>query len=167
MVNLAGEVVGVSCMKALAADGVSFAIPIDAVREVVGQLEARGRVVRPYIGVKLLQLSRHSVGAMRRRDPGFPPLRGGVLVPAVAPGSPAARAGLREGDVIVRIGEPGGGGGEATAAALVKALEGSIGRELALEVLRPDGRGGGETLRLKVVAEEAGQQTPHGDGGRG
>ena len=49
---------------------------------------------------------------------------------------------------------------------LVKALEGSIGRELALEALRPDGRGGGETLRLKVVAEEAGQRTPHGDGGR-
>jgi HtrA serine peptidase 2 len=164
LVNLAGEVVGVSCMKALAADGVSFAIPIDTVREVVAQLETRGRVVRPYIGVKLLQLSGNSVAAMRRRDPGFPPLRGGVLVPAVAPGSPAARAGLREGDVILRVGDSG----EATAGALVKALEGSIGRELALEVLRPDGKGGGETLRLKVVAEEAGQQpTAQREGGSG
>ena len=42
-------------MKALAADGVSFAIPIDAAKEVMAALEVHGRVIRPYIGIKMLQ----------------------------------------------------------------------------------------------------------------
>lgn len=41
-------------MKAVAADGVSFAIPVDTAWEVVQQLLARGRVIRPFIGKCLL-----------------------------------------------------------------------------------------------------------------
>lgn len=52
---LQGEVVAICNMKALAADGVSFAIPIDAAKEVVAALAAHGRVIRPYIGIKMLQ----------------------------------------------------------------------------------------------------------------
>ena len=47
--------VAICNMKALAADGVSFAIPIDAAKEVVAALAAHGRVIRPYIGIKMLQ----------------------------------------------------------------------------------------------------------------
>ena len=47
--------VAICSMKALAADGVSFAIPIDAAKEVVAALEVHGRVIRPYIGIKMLQ----------------------------------------------------------------------------------------------------------------
>ena len=187
--NLSGEVIGISCMKALVADGVSFAIPIDTVRNVVRQLELNGRVIRPYIGVKLLQLKQHTVDQMRRRDPTFPTgVSGGVLIPQVMVGSPAALAGLQPGDIIVKYG--GGGGGTSsrsssrgysdasaspspsssssssaspsssssssscTVGGLVGALEQHIGRELPIEVVRKDGKGGSVTVELRVVAEE-------------
>lgn len=61
LVNLDGEVIGVNNMKVLAADGVSFAIPIDTAKEVIAQLNLQGRVMRPYLGVKMLQLNpRHN-----------------------------------------------------------------------------------------------------------
>lgn len=152
LVNLAGEVIGVSCMKAVAADGVSFAIPIDTVREVVRQLEVHGRVIRPYIGVKLLQLNRHTVDQMRKKDSAFPDVPGGVLVPHVAPGSPAARAGLQQGDIITRY---NGESKEATTSGLIRALEAHIGRELRLDVVRRSAGGGVTAVSLTVVAEEA------------
>jgi S1-C subfamily serine protease len=188
LVNLAGEVVGISSMKALTADGVSFAIPIDTAKHVVAQvrhvcimspttvvpkarrrmlwgrafltpgetmymyckgycinsrefrggmqsacdaaqlkimrpnrqtwvdghvtceahlgvgwrqLKAHGRVVRPYIGIKMLQLNEGKASMLRRADPAFPAVKAGILVPQVSPGSPASRAGLRPGDIIV------------------------------------------------------------------
>jgi HtrA serine peptidase 2 len=154
LVNLAGEVVGVSSMKALAADGVSFAIPIDSVREVVRQLEVYGRMIRPYIGVKLLQLNRYTASQLRKKDSHFPFVVAGVLVPQVASGSPAEKAGLKAGDIIVRY---DGSGKEVTTSGFIKALEQHIGEELSIEVVRPDGKGdgGGRTINLKIVAEEA------------
>lgn len=105
LVNLDGAVVGISSMKALGAQGVSFAIPVDAAKTVVASLRQHGRVVRPYLGVKLLELSPAVAAQMREREPGFPAnVERGVLVPAVVPGSPAARGGLRPGDVITAWG---------------------------------------------------------------
>jgi HtrA serine peptidase 2 len=155
LVNLAGEVVGVSCMKALAADGVSFAIPIDTVREVVRQLEIHGRVIRPYIGVKLLQLNPYTVLQLRKKDPNFPYVSSGVLVPAVAAGSPADKAGLKSGDIIVRY---GGSTKDVTTSMFIKQLEQHIGEEMSLDVVRPDGKGGSAAVSLKIVAEEAAGQ---------
>lgn len=60
-----GEVIGISNLKAIAGDGVSFAIPIDTAKDVINQLLAPGgRVARPYIGCKTLELnSRCGLGA--------------------------------------------------------------------------------------------------------
>lgn len=157
LVNLAGEVIGVSCMKALAADGVSFAIPIDFVREVVKQLEIHGRVIRPYLGVKLLQLNRHNAAQFRTRDPSFPDVMGGILVPHVQPGSPAEKAGIRQGDVIVEYegSSPEGSGRDITTAHFVKYLGANIGKPLRVKVVRSDGHGGSVQKSLTLIAQEA------------
>jgi putative serine protease PepD len=68
--------------------GVGFAVPSNILRSVIAQLEAGGRVRRAYLGV--------STGAALAG--------GGARVRSVVPGGPAAGAGLRAGDVIVRIG---------------------------------------------------------------
>ena len=68
------------------------------------QLEEAGRVRRPHVGMKLLELNAAKIAQLRARDAGFPSVTAGILVPAVTPGSPAAAAGLQAGDIIT--GEP-------------------------------------------------------------
>jgi len=104
LVNLDGEVVGINTMKALRSDGISFALPIDLVKDVVEQLKTHGFVKRPYLGIKLLTLSPRVLEELKERDPHFPSdVSYGVLVPQVLPGSPADRGGLRAGDVIIEF----------------------------------------------------------------
>lgn len=152
LVNLFGEVVGISAMKAVAADGVSFAIPVDTAVDVMRQLKEHGRVIRPYVGIKMLQLNKHSAAQFRKRDPAFPRVEAGILVPGVHPGSPAERAGLRPGDCIIGFGEPACRPDQVTTTALIRALGEHIGRPLALRLARP----GGKVETLSVVAQEAG-----------
>jgi S1-C subfamily serine protease len=64
------------------------------------QLINTGRVVRPYIGIKMLQLNSGNLVEFRKRDPTFPDVSHGILVPHVTVASPAYKAGLRPGDVI-------------------------------------------------------------------
>ncbi len=73
--------------------GLGFAIPIDRVRRVAEDLLAHGSVRRPWIGVKVEQ-----VGASAGRGS----LNSGAPIETIVPGSPAAEAGLRVGDVIIR-----------------------------------------------------------------
>nr|ABK24658.1 unknown [Picea sitchensis] len=103
LVNLDGEVIGINTMKALAADGVSFAIPIDSVIKTVEHFKKHGRVVRPWLGLKMLELNELIIAQLKERDPSFPDVTEGVLVPQVTPGSPAHRSGFRPGDVVVQF----------------------------------------------------------------
>jgi len=95
LVNAAGEVIGVNSSifsPSGGSIGMGFAIPINRARRVVDDLLAHGVVRRPWIGIQP-ELSRARDGA---------PINGGVVVASVVPGSPAARAGIRAGDVITR-----------------------------------------------------------------
>ncbi len=96
LVNALGEVIGVNSSifsPSGGSIGLGFAIPINRVIRVTEDLLAHGAVRRPWIGIKTeLPASGSSRGS----------LRGGVIVRTVAPGSPAARAGLLPGDQLVR-----------------------------------------------------------------
>jgi len=99
LVNAEGEVIGVNSSiysTSGGSIGLGFAIPINRVRRVVEDLLEHGSVRRPWVGVKL-DLTR----ARTTREV----IASGARVGVVTPGSPAARAGIRPGDVIVRAGE--------------------------------------------------------------
>jgi len=96
LIAATGEVVGVNSSiytPSGGSIGLGFAIPIDRARRVAEDLLAHGSVRRPWIGVKVAQ-----TGATAGRGS----LNTGATIERIVPGSPAAEAGLRVGDVIVR-----------------------------------------------------------------
>ncbi len=97
LLNLAGEVVGINVAVHREAQGVGFAIPINMARVVVPQLRQYGRVMRSWLGVSIAPVRENMVDWMRLPD------SRGALVQDVEPGSPAAAADIRSGDVIRRF----------------------------------------------------------------
>jgi serine protease Do len=100
LVNARGEVVGINTLiiQPDKATGLSFAIPINLVRDIVPQLAARGRVTRGRLGIESFDAS-----AQVRHQLNLPSERSGILVDKVERGTPAARAGLRKGDFIFML----------------------------------------------------------------
>jgi S1-C subfamily serine protease len=99
LLNSRGEVVGVNTAIIRGAQSISFAVAIDIAAWVIPQLLQHGRVRRAYLGVAGL-----TVALDRRIVRGFELTQGhAVRVSGVEPESPAARAGLREGDLIVGL----------------------------------------------------------------
>ena len=97
--NLKGEVVGIN--TAIIGQGIGFAVPIDMVAGVVDELQREGRVARGWMGVGLRTLDAQ-LGEKLGVD-----ARSGVVLGEIYPGTPAAEAGLRAGDVLTTLdGEP-------------------------------------------------------------
>ena len=98
--NVEGEVVGINTAiftRTGGSNGISFAIPVDAVKTVVDQLKSKGRVERGWLGVRVQMMTPELAESFGLKEPA------GALVSEVEPGSPAANAGLRSGDVILRV----------------------------------------------------------------
>jgi serine protease Do len=98
LVNADGVVIGVNTSiysPSGGSVGLGFAIPINRAKRVTEDLVAHGRLRQPWIGIKVQQPS--------GRDPRAA-LNAGVIVTAVVPGSPAAKAGIEAGDQVVRAG---------------------------------------------------------------
>uniref|UniRef100_A0A5B7AZ55 Putative protease Do-like 14 n=1 Tax=Davidia involucrata TaxID=16924 RepID=A0A5B7AZ55_DAVIN len=147
LVNVDGEVVGVNIMKVLAADGLSFAVPIDSVSKIIEHFKKNGRVVRPWLGLKMLDLNDMIVAQLKEKDGTFPSVNKGVLVPMVTPGSPADRAGFHPGDVVVEFeGRPVGSIKE-----IIEIMNDKVGKPLKAVVKRANDN----SVTLTVVPEEA------------
>jgi S1-C subfamily serine protease len=99
-----GMVVGINTAIARDSNGIGFAIPIDIARPIMAQAVAGEELARPYMGVSYVTITRKLAD-----DEGLP-VHDGAWVgggtggsPAVQPGTPAADAGLQDGDIIVKI----------------------------------------------------------------
>jgi S1-C subfamily serine protease len=143
LVTSDGHVIGVNTAMIPMAQGLCFAIGINTAKFVAGRLLQHGRIRRSYIGVEAQTTPLHR-RLVRFYDL---PQESGVVVLGATPGSPAQRAALREGDVIVALdGKPVAGVDD-----LHRLLtDARVGVSSTLTVLRRT-----EKLELKVVPEEA------------
>ena len=118
LVNRCGEVVGLTSALLADAKNISFAIPINVVKQVVPQLIQQGRVMRPWLGVSGKVIGQEVQDLLKL------PLVDGFLVETIEPGSPAAKAGLHEGELLIAIsGEEFLFGGDIITAANGKELD--------------------------------------------
>ncbi|MGE5572123.1 MAG: S1C family serine protease [Bacteroidota bacterium] len=97
LINIDGQVVGINTAIIPQAQGIGFAIPINVAKNVLEDLIAGKKLVYPWIGVGLQELTSDLADYFGVRD------RTGVLIAYVYPDSPAEKAGLREGDVILKL----------------------------------------------------------------
>jgi serine protease Do len=97
LLNLAGQVVGISTAVIASAHGIGFTIPINEAKPVLQTLLAGGRIVRPAIGLAAISLTPQLAFANDL------PIDRGAVVMRVDPGGPAETAGMRPGDVITAL----------------------------------------------------------------
>ncbi|MBI5401291.1 trypsin-like peptidase domain-containing protein [Candidatus Wolfebacteria bacterium] len=148
LLNLAGEVVGVNTAMAQGAENIGFAIPVNQIKKSIESVKKNGKISYPWLGVRYILITEElkkknnlsvDYGALVSRGEKPEDL-------AVAPGSPADKAGIIENDIIlevngVKVNE------ENTLAALIQKRQ--IGEEITLKISRK-----GEEKSVKVKLEE-------------
>ena len=105
LLNLAGQVVGVNTAVAEGSQSVGFAIPANDAKVALESYNRSGKIVRPFIGIRYMLISKAIAEQYKLgRNYGALLIRGDVAADfAVAPGSPADQAGLKEGDIVLSI----------------------------------------------------------------
>jgi 2-alkenal reductase len=132
-----GSVVGINTAIASNSNGIGFAIPIDIARPIMAQAVAGQELARPYLGIQFVSITR------RLADERNLPVRAGALVggvdqndqpvPGVQAGTPAADAGIKDGDIILSVGGKVIDDGHPLDAALAQF---SPGDTVSIEILR-------------------------------
>ncbi len=146
LLNLGGEVVGINTAMANGAENIGFSIPINQVKKAIESVKKQGRIVYPFLGVRYTMITKDTaITSKLARDYG-------VLVgpsgqdPAVLLGSPADKAGIRSGDIILMLnGERIDG--EHSLASLIQKY--NVGDSVTLRLFRTD-----KEFDVKAVLEE-------------
>jgi serine protease Do len=97
LVNLRGEVIGINTAINAAGQNLGFAVPVNTAKLVLPQLKEKGKVVRGYLGVNIRNIDDETKQAFELTS------RDGAFVDSVEKGGPAAKAGIKAGDVIVSV----------------------------------------------------------------
>ena len=103
LVNLDGQVIGINTAIAGNAQNIGFAIPINEIKNAISSVKSKGVIEQPFLGVRYIPITADFAGANNL------PVSQGAYVAgsgnqlAVVPGSPADKAGVKEGDIITKI----------------------------------------------------------------
>lgn len=105
LVNIGGQVIGINTAIAGGAEGIGFAIPINVAKTAIESVKEDGKVTRPMIGIRYLNITKEFASRNNLE------VDGGALIyapgadPAIVPKTPAAKSDLKEGDIVVGINE--------------------------------------------------------------
>jgi serine protease Do len=97
LINMKGEVVGINTAIIASGQGIGFAIPINMAKEIAPQLQEKGHVTRGWLGVSIQEMTPELAKSFGLKE------KKGALVAEVVSGSPAEKAGIEQGDVIVEF----------------------------------------------------------------
>lgn len=103
LVNINGEVIGVNTAVASGAQNIGFAQPINDLRGLISGILSNGQLQQPYLGVRYVSLTNDLAKEFNLKVTRGAYVTSGNNQPAVVDGSPAARAGLRDHDVITKV----------------------------------------------------------------
>ncbi len=143
LLNLRGQVIGIDTAVVSGAQNIGFALPINSAKKDILQVESGGTIAMPYLGVSYVTVD-SSVAAQDSLSVDYGALvQGGSGQPAVVPGSPAAKAGLQSGDIILSVNGVNVDQNN-TLSALIN--QHKVGDTITLTVLR-----GSQTLTIKAT----------------
>jgi len=146
LLNLKGQAIGINTAIDRQGQLVGFAIPINTVASAISSVEKSGKVIRPYLGVRYMELDSNLA-----KEKNLSVTSGAYVIsqgkdPAVISGSPADKAGLKEGDVITKVNDQALGE-QLSLSQVVNRL--GVGETVHLTVAR-----GKQTLIIDVKLEE-------------
>jgi serine protease Do len=154
LLNLRGEVIGVNVAMAQGAENIGFAIAINKAKRAIESVQKSGKIIYPFLGVRYVPVTRalqeekklavdYGALVIGGQD-GLPAQQ--QAGPAIVKGSPAEKAGLKEGDIILEI---GGARVDAEHSLASLVQERQVGETVSLKILRD-----GKDMIVPVILEE-------------
>jgi len=127
LVNIDGEVIGINVMIIQPGQGIGFAIPINLAKTIMEALISKGKVVRPWVGIGLQDLTPELMSSFNLKE------KEGALIGQVYENSPAEKAELKVGDLIINI---DGVTIKNSQDVVREVLKKQVGQKIKMEVLR-------------------------------
>jgi len=150
LVNIDGEVIGINAMIIQPGQGIGFAIPINLAKTIMMELIKTGKVIRPWVGIGLQDITSDLMKFFNLKE------KAGALISQVYAGSPAEKADLKAGDVVIEI-----DGVKVTNSQDVvrEVLKKKVGQSVNFVVLR-DGKRTQVSLTTAQMPEKIGERGP-------
>lgn len=135
LLNAQGQVIGINTAIIQNAQGLGFAIPVNAARDIAEELIATGKADHPFLGIQMAQITPELKQELKSQKNLAVNAMEGILIVEVVPDSPADLAGLKSGDVINKIAEQK----VTTADQVQQAVEKTdVGKKISLGLIRND-----------------------------
>lgn len=147
LVNLSGQLIGMNTAVAGNAQNIGFAIPTSELQSAIASVKSQGKIVKPYLGVRYIEITPEFATSNNLKVSEGAYVAGSRGNLPVVPNSPAAKAGLKEGDIITKIGD---GKIDKTHSLSSLVSKHKVGDKIALSILRDD-----KEQNLDVTLEEA------------